>query len=96
MFGSMAAVVSDAPMVSSLASEALLQVALVLLAGPHQAEMPETCPGAPGGPVGEAPALGSGQDLRVLGSSPTSGSLLSAELASPSPSAPCVCSLSNK
>ena len=33
-------------------------------------------------------AFGSGHDLRVLGSSPTSGSLLSRESASPSASAP--------
>ena len=37
-----------------------------------------------GGSVGEAPAFGSGHNLRVLGSSPRLGSLLSGEAASPS------------
>ena len=56
-----------------------------------------------GGSVGEASAFGLSHDLRVLGSSPESGSLLSGESASPSPSAccsPCLCtwslSLTNK
>ena len=40
-----------------------------------------------GGSVGEASAFGLSHDLRVLGSSPESGSLLSGESASPSPSA---------
>ena len=40
-----------------------------------------------GGSVGEASAFGSGRDPRVLGSSPTSGSLLSGASASPSASA---------
>ena len=44
--------------------------------------------GSLGDSVGEASALGSGQDLRVMGSSPTLGSQLSRESASPSPSAP--------
>ena len=51
--------------------------------------------GSPGGSVAEASAFGSGHDLRVLGSSPKSGCLLSRESASPSPSAPAP-SLSNK
>ena len=49
------------------------------------------------GSVGEAFAFGSGHDLRVLGLSPASGSLLSGESAFPSPSAchsPRFCSLS--
>ena len=41
-----------------------------------------------GGSVSEASAFGSGHDLRVLGWSPVSGSLLSGESASPSPSDP--------
>ena len=48
------------------------------------------------GSVCEASAFGSGHDPRVLGSSPTSGSLLSGGPASPSPSACCsayLCSL---
>ena len=51
------------------------------------------------GSIGEASAFGSGHDPRVLGSSPTSGSLLSRESASLSPCAPppaCALSLSNK
>ena len=52
-----------------------------------------------GGSVGEVSAFGSDHDLRVLGSRPTSGSLLSGESASPSSSAApptCVLALSNK
>ena len=52
--------------------------------------------GVPGW-LSEVSAFGSGQDLRVLGSSPMSGSLLNGESSSPSPSAPplaCVLSLS--
>ena len=43
--------------------------------------------GSPGGSVAEASAFGSGHDLRVLGSSPKSGSLLNGESASPPSSA---------
>ena len=62
------------------------------------------CFGVLGGSVGEVAAFGSGQDLRVLGSRPTWGSLLSGKPASPSlfPSpyasachSPSLCSLSN-
>ena len=41
-----------------------------------------------GGSVGPASAFGSGHDLRVLRLSPTTGSLLSGEWVSPSPSVP--------
>ena len=57
----------------------------------------DTLLGLLGGSVGEASAFGSGHDLRVLGWNPESGSLLSGEPASPSPSAapcPSLCSLS--
>ena len=52
-----------------------------------------------GGSVSWVSAFSSGHDPRVLGWSPKSGSLLSRESASPSPSAcrsPCLCSLSVK
>ena len=53
-------------------------------------------PGAPGWFSQLPVAFGLGRDPRVLGWSPTSGSLLSRESASPSPSAdtPCFSSLS--
>ena len=47
-----------------------------------------TAQGRLGGSVGEVSAFGSGHDPGVVGSSPVSGSLLSGESASPSPSAP--------
>ena len=46
-----------------------------------------------GGSVGWASAFGSGHDLRVLGSSPASGSLLSREPAPPTPPLPALCPL---
>ena len=46
-----------------------------------------------GGSVGEASAFDSGHDPRVLGSSPTSGSLLSRELASSPHFSACLCLL---
>ena len=48
----------------------------------------KTATGRLSGSVGEASALGSGHDLKVLGSSPESGSLLSGESVCPSPSTP--------
>ena len=57
----------------------------------------DTLLGLLGGSVGEASAFGSGH-LRVLGWNPESGSLLSGESASPSPSEPRTpaCALMNK
>ena len=53
------------------------------------------CTGHLPGSVGEASAFGSGRDPGVLGSSPSSGSLLGGESASPSLSAaPPACALS--
>ena len=49
--------------------------------------------GVPGWLSGQVSAFGSGHDLQVLGSSPTSGSLLSGKSASPSPSSFCSFSL---
>ena len=47
--------------------------------------------GAPGGSVGEVSAFVSGHGPRVLGSSPTSGSLLSRLLPPPWPAVPPAC-----
>ena len=55
---------------------------------PGQSLLRKTTDRCVGGSVSEASDFGSAHDLRILGSSPTSNSLLSGESASPSPFVP--------